>query len=131
DPQEIAFAKQAMEGNIFLNDELEEASEDNFCKWVRELYYTKGVRFFVADYLQLVMEDESSTKAVKKSCYKIDKNLVKEMPDIVIMWAAQPKQLQKQMHKGEKTRAKLDGDDIRGGSPIKQACDVLLLMRSV
>jgi hypothetical protein len=133
DPREIEYATQMMDEKVFFNDELVEVDEDQFCKWVRELYYTKGVRFFVADYLQLAMEDESSIKAVKKSCYKVGKNLVKEMPDIVIVWAVQPKQLQKQMDKktNEKVRAKLDGDDVRGGSPIKQSCDVLLLMRSV
>ncbi len=133
DPREIAYAKETMKDRVYFNDELEEVNEENFCKWVRYLYYTKGVRYFVADYLQLAMEDEGSTKAVKKSCYKMGKNLVKEMPDIVIVWAAQPKLIQKQMDKktGEKQRLKLDGDDIRGGSTIRQACDVLLLMRSV
>lgn len=131
DPREIESAKKALDGNLFLNDEMEEVTETNFCKWVRELYYAQGVRFIIADYLQLVMEDEGSTKAVKKSCYKMGKNLIKEMPDLVIIWATQPKQIQKQMVKGEKKRANLDGDDIRGGSPIKQACDVLLLMRPV
>lgn len=130
DEREIEYAREDMK-NVYLNDELEEQTEDNFCKWVRELYYTKGVRFIIADYLQLIMEDESSTKLVKKTCYKVGKNLIKEMPDLVIIWATQPKQLQKQMHKGEKKRANIDGDDIRGGSPIKQACDALLLMRAV
>ena len=131
DPREIEAAKKGLEGKLFLNDEMEEVSETNFCNWVRELYYVHGVRFILADYLQLVMEDESSPAKVKRSCYKMGKNLVKEMPDLVIVWASQPKLLQKQMVKGEKKRATIDGDDIRGGSPVKQSCDVLLLMSPV
>ncbi len=128
DPREIELAEPALEQIHMWN--LQGRSPDDFCDWVRECYYVHGVRFVVADYLQMVV-DTSSDQALLNSCYKVGKDLCKELPGLNIVWAVQPKLLQKTMHKGEKVVAKIDGSDARGGSVIEQACDVFVVFSMV
>lgn len=128
DPQEIALAQEQLKKvQIFTGGRTPEA----FCEWVRECYYVHNTRFFVADYLQMVVDD-TSPKTLLDSAYTVGKDLAKELPGINIMWAVQPKLLQKGMDKnGEKKVAKIDGSDARGGSVIEQACDVFVVMSPV
>lgn len=130
DAKEIELIEETM-AKVQLYD-LNNRSPEAFCNWVRECYYAHGTKFFVADYLQMVVDD-SSQQTLLDSCYTVGKDLCKELPGINIVWAVQPKLLQKQLDKktNEKVVAKIDGSDARGGSVVEQACDVFLVMQPI
>ncbi len=128
-PEEIEAAQPTLK-MIHLSDG--KRTREHFIEWVKECYYVHGVRFIVCDYLQL-LADNQSQQSLLDSCYAVGKDLTKELNGLTIVWAVQPKLLQKQMDRktNEKITAQIDGSDARGGSVIEQACDCMIVMEPV
>lgn len=127
---EIMRAKPYMD-KVYLLDTTSRDIE-TFKNWVRECYYCHSVRFIMADYLQLLISDETNVQQVKKICYEVGKDLCREMPKLRIFWLIQPKQKQKYMTKdGMIEQTELDGSDARGGAAIEQSCDVFMTVKPI